>query len=162
LRNTDSTSIPADEYSPLGDEDVIDEDQAAARAATLPADDRRAHARFALALAITLSGENNFYTGLTEDISEGGVFIATHHILPLGTPVIMAFTLPHARKPLQVAGKVRWIREPDAVRRPGYNFGGDLDRDVKPGMGVEFTNLDAESLAAIKFFTRCRAPEFFD
>ncbi len=95
--------------------------------------DRRLHPRYALSLAITLSGENNFYAGLTEDISEGGVFIATHRLLPIGTPVVMSFSLPHARKILEVHGVVRWLRGPDALRKPGYMYA-DLDSGVSAGM----------------------------
>ena len=48
-----------------------------AESPTLPLEDRRQHPRFLLSLAITMLGDNNFYSGLSENISEAGVFIAS-------------------------------------------------------------------------------------
>jgi uncharacterized protein (TIGR02266 family) len=108
-----------------------------------------------------MRGDNNFYTGLTEDISEGGIFIATCHGLPLGTPVILAFTLPGAWSPLEVRGTVQWLREPAALASGSAIFSSDDDR-VKPGMGVRFDALDRRSTLAIRAFMARRDPEFFD
>ena len=55
---------------------------------------QRVHSRAELSLAVTLMGENNFYVGLSQNISEGGIFIATYRVLPLGTRVLLTFTLP--------------------------------------------------------------------
>jgi uncharacterized protein (TIGR02266 family) len=128
----------------------------------LPAEDRRLHPRYHLQLAITLRGDNNFSTGITADISTGGVFIATQHILPVGTPVVMQFHLTRFDADITVAGTVRWIREPEATARGGYVFGGSHFDDVKSGMGVQFHGLSAEDAALIQSFMQVRSPEFFD
>lgn len=129
----------------------------------VPAQDRRRAARYALSLAITLQGENNFYAGLSEDISEGGVFIATHHSLPLGTPVVLSFTLPDAAEPITVYGTVKWLRGPDATTSWETNFGiGSHAPGVMPGMGVRFHDMDPATVKAIRTFMQRRSPVFFD
>jgi uncharacterized protein (TIGR02266 family) len=126
-----------------------------------PADDRRGHPRFHLTLAITMMGDNNFYTGLTEDISEGGIFIATYHSLPIWTPVVLSFTLPNSQRMLSVHGQVKWLRDHSATVNQGVNFGTDMS-PVKPGMGIQFTDVDEEAMCAVRWFLRCRTPDFFD
>jgi uncharacterized protein (TIGR02266 family) len=113
-----------------------------------------------LSLAITMRGDNNFYVGLSENISETGVFIATQHVLAIGTPVVLSFTLPSSDEPISVVGTVEWVRGPDAMARAGDNFA-DHFGDAKPGMGVCFTDIEQESMHAIRNFMRFRAPDFF-
>ena len=128
-------------------------------------DERRAHPRFHLRLAITLQGDNNFYAGMTSDLSEGGVFIATQHILPIGTPVLMQFHLERFATDLTVHGVVCWVRDVEATARHDANFGGGVIGDgdeVKAGMGVRFDGLSATDAQVIRAFMDVRAPEFFD
>jgi len=135
------------------------------QAASIPilAEDRRRHARYALRLAITLRGENNFYAGLSEDISEGGVFIATFHLLPIGTPVVLSFTLPNADKPITAGGTVQWVRGPDATAASENIFGAGRELPgVMPGIGIRFHDLDAATRLTIRRFMQRRRPVFFD
>jgi uncharacterized protein (TIGR02266 family) len=108
-----------------------------------------------------MRGENNFYSGLSENLSEAGVFIATQHVLPIGTPVVMSFTLPSSDEPITVAGRVRWRRGADANAKEGNCFG-DVAGDVKPGMGVQFCGLDDTAMRAIRRFMKLRSPDFYD
>ena len=48
-------------------------------------DNRRQFVRHAYETEVSLESGSNFYTGLTQDLSAGGLFIATHQILPLGS-----------------------------------------------------------------------------
>ena len=80
--------------------------------------------------------------------------------LPIGTPVVLSFTLPGAAAPLTVRGKVRWVRGPEAV--PHDDTGGRGLSAVKAGIGVQFQDIDYASAAAIRNFTRWRSPELFD
>jgi uncharacterized protein (TIGR02266 family) len=109
-----------------------------------------------------MQGENNFYAGLSEDMSEGGVFIATHHALPIGTPVVLSFSLPDAEEPISVYGTVQWLRGPDATASWETNFGGNGEAGVQPGMGIKFHDMEPASLKAIRTFVRQRSPVFFD
>ena len=136
--------------------------RSSAESMPVPAEDRRKYPRYLLSLAITMQGDNNFYTGLSENISEAGVFIATHHVLELGTPVVMSFTLPSNDEPISVVGTVQWVRGPDATAMAGENFGGQRQEIVQPGMGVRFTEVDPNSVRAIRDFMQCRDPDFFE
>lgn len=131
-------------------------------APTLPVEDRRSNPRFHLKLAITLRGDNNFYTGMSSDLSEGGVFIATTHILPIGTPVVLQFHLTRFDTDITAHGRVRWIRDVEATAAAGEVFGGKYRDDVKPGMGVQFAVLGDEEARMIREFMQVRTPEFFD
>ena len=59
------------------------------------------------------------YTGLSEDISEGGIFIATQHILPIGTPVRLTIRRGEARNPLIFEAAVVRVGDPREGRFPG-------------------------------------------
>jgi uncharacterized protein (TIGR02266 family) len=128
----------------------------------LPSDDRRSCPRFHLQLAITLQGDNNFYTGVTADISTGGLFIATSHLLPVGTPVRLQFHIKRFDADLTASGTVRWVREPSALARGDENFHGGHFDEVKAGMGIQFEGLSERDAKLIQAFMAVRAPEFFD
>lgn len=101
-------------------------------------------------LCIDLCSEHNFWTGLTMNISEGGVFVATHHILEVGSLVGLHLELPRESRIL-VLGEVKWTR---------VYTGND---DVPPGLGIQFVGLDTESVAAIRrFMTTIREPLLFE
>lgn len=123
--------------------------------------EKRREPRYLLRFAITIRGDNNFYLDLSDDISAGGIFIATQKLLPVGTPVILSFTLAGYETSLSAEGVVRWQRGPDATAHEENIFGHD-HTEVKFGMGVEFRDLDDETALAIRSFMRRRRPEFFD
>ena len=114
------------------------------------ADARRQHARHNVELEVTLESETNFYMGLTENLSEGGLFIATHALKPLGTPIEVKFKLPDLADPIKVTGIVRWVREYSETS------------DSSPGMGVCFEHLDPAHTEQIRRFLAARAPLFYD
>ncbi len=124
--------------------------------------ERRKDQRYLLELAITLQGDNNFYTGLSENISEGGVFIATSTVLAVGTHVVLEFSLPDMAAPLRVGGRVQWTREPDAMSLPGNVFGNLESNEVLPGMGIKFVGIDRDAIYAIRQFMMLRLPDFYD
>jgi hypothetical protein len=65
----------------------------------------------------------------TRDLSMGGVFIETAHLLDVGDPVVLSFPLEDGKR-LVVNGRVRWVTP----------FG-RID-DPTPGMGIEFVGVD--------------------
>jgi len=111
----------------------------------------RAAERFDLEVKVDLESEHNFYTGLTQNISSGGLFIATHHIRKIGDRIMLNFTLPGSDKPVQIETEVRWIRENTA-----------LMRTQESGMGVRFINLSPEAKAAIDGFLQSRESLYYD
>jgi uncharacterized protein (TIGR02266 family) len=112
------------------------------------AETRRA-ARVSLEAAIDLTSDANFFSGFSSDLSAGGVFVATTRQVPIGTEVDLSFSLP-AGVHISARGKVRWTRDLD-----------DANPDIFPGMGVQFTELAATAVEAIRDFIQGREPLFF-
>src|SRR6185503_456518 len=111
---------------------------------------RRQHARHNVELEVTMESETNFYMGLTENLSEGGLFIATHVLKPLGTQIEVSFKLPDMPEPIKVTGTVRWVREYSETS------------DTSPGLGVRFEHIGAEHTDHIRQFLAARDPLFYD
>jgi uncharacterized protein (TIGR02266 family) len=113
-------------------------------------DARRIHSRHALELEVSLESESNFYMGLTENLSEGGLFIATHLVKPTGTQIHVSFKLPHVADSIEAVGVVRWTREYSQTS------------DSMPGMGVRFERVAPLQVEQIREFLAARAPLFHD
>lgn len=111
---------------------------------------RREHPRFAVDLEVNLGSEHNFYAGLVENLSAGGVFIATHVSKPVGSVVELSLRLPGSAEPWQLAGEVRWVRL--------YSE----HSDAPPGLGVRFLSVPPEAERSIVRFLSEREPLFFD
>ncbi len=128
-----------------------------------PGAERRVKTRFAASLKVTLVGEHNFYVGLSENLSEGGIFVQTQNALPIGTTIRVDFTLPTSGDAFSIVGQVRWVRLPDAVREEHNNYGGGAaSGDArKAGMGIQFLAMTPETSSAITKFITIRNPEFY-
>ena len=98
-----------------------------------------------------MESEHNFYTGLTQDLSNGGLFVATHNIRPIGEHVHLHFTLPTSRDPIEAMTEVRWIR---SAAVPGG--GGEA------GMGLMFLQLQPQAKEAVRAFLKKRESLFYD
>jgi uncharacterized protein (TIGR02266 family) len=110
---------------------------------------RREHSRFHVDLDVTVGSDHNFYAGFAENLSAGGVFIATHKLKPVGSKIELTINLPDGVQ-LRATGDVRWIRV--------FNE----QSDTPPGMGVRFNDLAEASIALIQSFLARRDPLFFD
>ncbi len=128
--------------------DVLDELEVAVGKPNVKKERRRSP-RMALETCVNLASDSNFYTGFSEDISDGGVFVATYCLQPIGTSVELTFGLPGGHS-VNAKGSVRWIRD---------IF--DLDDQSCPGMGIGFEELSPEDKALIEQFMRNRSPIFF-
>jgi uncharacterized protein (TIGR02266 family) len=112
-------------------------------------DRRRSHTRVHVQVDVTIASDSQLYTGLSENLSEGGVFVATHVIREVGDTIDITLRLPDS-KPIRTVGEVRWVREVS-------------DRiDTPSGMGLRFRSLGYEDAAAIQSFIRKRAPLLFE
>lgn len=98
-------------------------------------------------LEVGVGSESNFYLGFTENLSSGGVFIATYLVKPIGSSVNVELTMPDGEH-LSIEGTVRWTR--------GETAGG------WPGMGVQFAALAPAQEAKIREFLAMREPMFYD
>ena len=133
--------------NPDTDEDFGDED------ATFTEEEAaldREKARYGVDLAVTVNSEHNFYAGFIENMSVGGVFMATHLLKPLGEMMELTIYLPGREHPVRARGEVRWVRE--------FNEASN----VPPGMGIRFVEVDSDSVHAIDEFLGSREPMFFD
>jgi len=116
----------------------------------VPGIERRTAPRIGLCVGVALHSDSNFYTGLSEDISQGGLFVATLVLQPIGTLLTLTFCLPTGHE-IVAEGVVRWIRDPH-----------DYNNDAVPGMGVQFCALGDDQEHLIREFIAVREPLFFD
>ena len=65
-----------------------------AKVAQNPQQNVRASERFDLEVQVDLESDHNFYTGLTQNISAGGLFIATNVLRRIGDRITLKFSLP--------------------------------------------------------------------
>ena len=110
---------------------------------------KRETPRVRMQVKIDFGSENNFYSGFSMDISNGGVFIATVKLVPIGTPMDLFFRLPTGEG-IEAQGVVRWVREVD-----------DSRPEMMPGLGVQFVNLTESARKAVEGFVRNREPMFY-
>ena len=109
--------------------------------------DARKAVRGVVELEVGFYSESNFFVGVTENLSRGGVFVASYAMQPVGSEVEIALTLQSGEK-LRVRGVVRWHRTAAA--------------DGWPGMGVQFEDLSAEDAEKIRKFLSLREPMLYD
>ena len=112
----------------------------------------RAAERFDLEVKVDLESDHNFYTGLTQNISSGGLFIATNAIRKIGDRITLKFSLPGTTETLAVETEVRWIRENSALHKV----------EGATGMGVRFVNLSPVAAATIQKFVESRYSLYYD
>ena len=123
-------------------------DERAASAA--PESVRREHERFSVDLQVNVLSEHNLYMGLAENLSAGGLFIATHQMQKVGSSIELSLRVPDSEEVFHIRGQVRWVRV--------YNE----QSDTSPGLGVRFTELPPGAESAINRFLGLREPLFFD
>lgn len=113
--------------------------------------ERRQSKRLPYEVEVTLDSEHNFYTGFVQNVSEGGVFIATNDFLPIGSVCEFVLTLNPGFEKVVMRGTVRWVREVDD------------SSGVSSGMGLEFTDLHPDAQALMnRFIAGLRDSLFFD
>jgi uncharacterized protein (TIGR02266 family) len=115
------------------------------------AHDTRTWPRASAYVGISVYSDHNFYTGFSLNLSEGGVFVATHNLVPVGSTVVLHMILPFDDVPVVTMAEVRWYRD--------YSE----ESDGPPGMGLKFVDIDPSSLEVVKrFVSTVREPLFFD
>jgi uncharacterized protein (TIGR02266 family) len=108
--------------------------------------ERRASERSPIEVEVSLSSESQFFAGLSGDVSTGGLFVQTYSLRPVGSHVLVAFSLPAGE--IRTSGVVRWVR--------GATEGSP------PGLGIAFEHLEGGELAAVEAFCRTRPPLYHD
>jgi uncharacterized protein (TIGR02266 family) len=147
--------LPRGAHPPRSEAEAIDEEERRSEAtirAVVPEADgahRRDHSRFSVDLDVTVGSDHNFYAGFAENLSAGGVFIATHKLKPVGSKLECNINLPDGVQ-MRALGEVRWIRVFNETS------------DTPPGMGVRFIDVSPEAMTSINAFLARREPLFFD
>ena len=113
------------------------EEMAAADAAleTARRESGRILPRLTLHAHLSAQSEDNLFTGLTENISEGGVFVATLSPPSVGQRIQLKLSLDESDD-FEVDGEVRWIR---------YDDQGDAT-----GCGVQFVDLTEDDVQRLR------------
>ena len=115
-----------------------------------PKPETRESGRFSVDLEVTMSSDHNFYAGFAENISSGGLFVATYVRRRKGDRLEIVFNIPSHPEPIRATGEVRWVRE--------YSE----HSNVPPGFGVRFVDLPDDAALAIDRFLKDREPLFYD
>ncbi|MCK5808699.1 TIGR02266 family protein [bacterium] len=105
--------------------------------------------RVSIELEVTTQGQHNFFHGMTEDVSQGGLFVATTQLYPIGTNVEIVLRLDGSA--LQIKAEVVWVR--DIPQSEG---------DTPRGMGLHFSNIEDGDLQKIRQFLHKKEPLFFE
>jgi uncharacterized protein (TIGR02266 family) len=114
--------------------------------------ERRTQNRVDVELVISIESDSNFFTGFSENISEGGLFIATYDYKTMGEVFWLEFQLPELSYKVRTRCEVCWVRE--------YNPGLP---EMIPGMGVRFLDLEMQDQGFVqRFCDQLREPMFID
>ena len=105
---------------------------------------RRVYQRFQVDLELTLQSESTIWLGTAENVSDGGVFVASKELKPIGTEVEITIKLPGNMLPVWAVGVVCWIRDTSG------------QADTPLGMGIQFRLIADEALRRIRDFVRDR------
>ncbi len=116
-----------------------------------PGTNARRFRRFPLKVEVGYATDHNFYTGFMENLSSGGLFIATHQPTSIGEVMEVSFSVPGIPGSCNAVCQVTWTRAYDAS-----------NEDMIPGMGLKFVQLDPKVRAAVELFIKHREPIFFD
>jgi hypothetical protein len=92
------------------------------------------------------TGES-FWSGPVVDVSESGIFVETHHTLPVGTRVTLLPDVPEDEQlPFEIQAQVVRVNEFD----PDDHF------DRTPGMAFLLVGMSAEQIAKVRQFLEAR------
>jgi uncharacterized protein (TIGR02266 family) len=111
-------------------------------------EEHRTSQRVSFSVELHMASESHFFSGLSGDISEGGVFVSTYRALSRGSQVDLEFTLPGTDRVVHARGEVRWQR--------------DASPDAPPGVGIAFEDLPEEDRRVIHQFCSIRPPLYYD
>jgi uncharacterized protein (TIGR02266 family) len=107
--------------------------------------ENRVARRYPMRVDLTYSSAHNFYTGLTENISTGGLFVVTDEPAEAGELLLVQLTIPGFEIPWTALCEVRWVH-------------GESGPTGQPGMGLRFVDLDPALEAVIDAFIAHREP----
>ena len=99
-----------------------------------PVSDRRVYERIDVEWSVDCETEQTFLYASITNISEMGIFVATHEPLEVGTRLTLRFAMPGEESPFILLGQVQWV---NPIRM--------LSDNPNPGMGIRFVDLSSEN-----------------
>ncbi len=112
-------------------------------------EEARRYPRIPLEVQVALESDHNFYTGISKDLSEGGIFVATVDPPTVGTEV--GFQLLLSGESFLIYGVVVWIRSVSAS-----------SNDAPAGCGIRWLNIEDGALDTIRRFISLRETDFYE
>jgi uncharacterized protein (TIGR02266 family) len=112
-------------------------------------EEHRRDRRVPLEVEVTLQSDHNFFAGIANNVSEGGIFVATVTPPPVGSEV--GFELVLGGERFLVVGVVRWVRDEHAA-----------SQGAPAGCGVKWVHLEDGALEAIHHFIDVRQTDFYE
>lgn len=98
-------------------------------------DDRR-NPRAPIVLVVDYDSADDLIGDYVENLSSGGTFVRTERELAAGTAVDLVLKFPGLRRPIHLAGVVRWVRPPSSA-------------EGEPGVAIEFSGMDGDDRAEL-------------
>jgi type IV pilus assembly protein PilZ len=102
--------------------------------------DGRIHHRVPVQLLVDYRANGHYLFDFCRDLGAGGVFIETKNPLSHGSVVELTFTLPDSKETLEAKGRVIWVQSEVP------------DKNLTPGMGVQFESFTAEQRSLLQKF----------
>ena len=104
----------------------------------------RKYARVSLQMDVEFDNGRQFEKGASHNISFGGIFVKSEKPLPLGEMTRVRFVLDPEKKPVEIGGRIAWVRNPE--EKPLA--------DNPTGMGIEFIYENDDSRKLVGGFVR--------
>ena len=112
--------------------------------------DRRAHERRELVVRADVTfADGSRSPGITENVSQGGMFVGTLGTAEEGDVVSVTFRLPHGGAEVVARAQVVRVRTPREGRA-----------ELMPGLGLRFVAIDDFAAEAIGAYVERRTPRF--
>jgi CheY-like chemotaxis protein/Tfp pilus assembly protein PilZ len=96
----------------------------------IPSIERRS-SRIPCRVDVCLYTAGTAHVGVSEDISLGGMFVATGRFFSCGDELLISFILPGGTTVIEARGRVTWVNRGGAATRVG----------LKAGVGIEFLEI---------------------
>lgn len=93
------------------------------------------------------SDQGDLLTDYSVNLSTGGLFLETDHLLHVGYPLSMEFILPNNDTTIQCSGKVAWVNDPELIKKP----------NLPVGMGIQFLDITFDGMNAIRDYIKKEA-----
>ncbi len=93
--------------------------------------DTRKKPRIMIRALVDYESQGTYFYDYSTNLSEGGLFIETENVMPVGAQVTLRFTLPNIEYVFEVLGVVKWI-----------NLDEKQNPKILKGMGVGFQSMD--------------------